>query len=144
MFIVDTSILVYAANEDFVEHPICKALVSNWCNQNSIWHISWGIVYEFMRVVTHPRVFQRPWGADGAWEFVEALLSAPGLRILVETDVHLGVAAEFFREYPNTVGNSVFDAHTAILMREHGLRTIYTRDTDFYKYAFVEVIDPLS
>jgi predicted nucleic acid-binding protein len=35
------------------------------------------------------------------------------------------------------------DAHTAILMREHG-RTIYTRDTDFHRFPFLDVIDPLA
>ncbi|MEJ7668670.1 MAG: hypothetical protein WKH97_08045 [Casimicrobiaceae bacterium] len=40
-------------------------------------------------------------------------------------------------------GNLVHDAHTAILMREHGVRQICTRDTDFHRFPFVEVIDPL-
>jgi predicted nucleic acid-binding protein len=28
-------------------------------------------------------------------------------------------------------------------MREHGARRIYTHDTDFHRFAFIEVIDPL-
>jgi predicted nucleic acid-binding protein len=28
-------------------------------------------------------------------------------------------------------------------MREHGIRRIYTRDTDFHRFAFLEVVDPL-
>jgi predicted nucleic acid-binding protein len=28
------------------------------------------------------------------------------------------------------------DAHTAVLMREHGIRTIFTRDSDFHRFPF--------
>jgi hypothetical protein len=28
-------------------------------------------------------------------------------------------------------------------MREHGIRRIYTRDTDFHRFSFVEPIDPV-
>jgi predicted nucleic acid-binding protein len=29
-------------------------------------------------------------------------------------------------------------------MREHGVRRIYTRDTDFHRFPFIEVADPLQ
>jgi predicted nucleic acid-binding protein len=29
-------------------------------------------------------------------------------------------------------------------MREHGIGRIYTRDTDFHRFPFVEVVDPLQ
>ena len=36
------------------------------------------------------------------------------------------------------------DAHTAILMHEHGIRRIVTRDADFHRFPFLEVVDPLA
>jgi predicted nucleic acid-binding protein len=30
------------------------------------------------------------------------------------------------------------------LMREHGVRMLYTRDTDFHRFPGIEVRDPLS
>jgi predicted nucleic acid-binding protein len=39
-------------------------------------------------------------------------------------------------------GNLVYDVHTAILMREHGVREIYTRDTDFHRSPFLRVAAP--
>ena len=27
-------------------------------------------------------------------------------------------------------------------MREHGIRRIYTRDVDFHRFPFLEVVDP--
>jgi predicted nucleic acid-binding protein len=29
-------------------------------------------------------------------------------------------------------------------MREHGIRRICTRDTDFHRFPFLEVIDPVT
>lgn len=33
-------------------------------------------------------------------------------------------------------------AHTAVLMREHGIERIFTRDTDFHRFPFLETVDP--
>ena len=42
------------------------------------------------------------------------------------------------------VGNLFFDIRTAVLMREHGIRVIYTADTDFLQFEEIEVINPLK
>jgi predicted nucleic acid-binding protein len=41
-------------------------------------------------------------------------------------------------------GSLLYDAHTAILMREHGIRRIYTRDGNFHKFGFLEVTDSMA
>ena len=86
---------------------------------------------------------RRPCNAPAAWEFVTALLASPGLAILVPTHRHADVAGEVILELPHLAGNLLPDAHTAILMREHGIRQICTRDTDFHQFVFLQVIDPL-
>ena len=86
---------------------------------------------------------RNPWTALEAWGFVAALLASPGLGVLVATDRHPEIAALVIKELPHLAGNLVHDAHTAILMREHGVRRICTRDTDFHQFPFLEVIDPL-
>lgn len=35
------------------------------------------------------------------------------------------------------------DAHIATVLRRHGVLRIFTADTDFRKFAFLEVINPL-
>jgi predicted nucleic acid-binding protein len=37
----------------------------------------------------------------------------------------------------------VHDLHTAVLLREHGVGRICTRDADFHRFPFLNVIDPL-
>ena len=112
--------------------------------QSSAWYTTWGVLYEFLRITTHPRVLRSPWSVTKSWSFVEAMLQSTTLGILVETDRHTDVVEQVLQEVPQLGGNVVHDAHTAILMREHGIRRIYTRDTDFHRFPFVEVIDPLT
>ena len=87
---------------------------------------------------------RRPWNVTEAWNFVQTLLASPGLDILVPTQQHPIVAEQVFGEIPHLAGNLLHDAHTAILMREHGIRQICTRDADFHRFPFLEVVDPLQ
>ena len=41
-------------------------------------------------------------------------------------------------------GNLVPDAHLAALLRQHGVRRLYTVDRDFRKFNFLEVADPFA
>ncbi len=144
MFVVDTDILLYAADRDSPDHAPCRKRLDAWRRQSLPWHLTWGVVYEFLRVATHPNVFRKPLSVAEAWSFVEATLASPSISLLVATERHRQVADEVFSELPDIRGNLVFDAHTAILMREHGIKTIYTRDTDFNRFPFVDVVDPLQ
>lgn len=142
MFVVDTNILVYGVDKDSPNHGRYRVLVEEWRSQTRPWYLTWGIVYEFLRVTTHPKVLSRPFSPAQAWGFLDSLFASPGLRLLTETDRHRHVANEVFAEHPNIVGNLVFDAHTAILMRENGIRTIYTKDSDFQRFTFLAAVDP--
>ena len=144
MFVVDTNILVYARDSGAREHDKCKRLLEDWRRSPAAWYTTWSILYEFLRVVTHPRVFRRPLSLEEAWHFLDSIFASRGLRILANGSNHATVAATTFGEIQGIRGNLLHDAHTAILMREHGIRRIYTRDTDFHRFPFLEVIDPLS
>lgn len=143
MFVVDTNVLVYAADVRAAEHERCRTLLEGWRRQSGAWYLTWGICYEFLRVVTHPRVLRRPWTAPEAWRFLAAVRAAPGLAMLVPTQRHGAVLEEVLMEVPHLAGNLVHDAATAVLMREHGIRRICTRDTDFHRFPFLEPVDPV-
>jgi len=36
------------------------------------------------------------------------------------------------------------DTHTAVMLRKHGIRGIYTRDADFHRFGFLEVLDTMA
>lgn len=143
MLLVDTNILVYAADTDSPWHANSREWLERQRRQPDAWYTTWPILYEFMRVTTHPRVMKKPWSAAHAWAFVSALLGSPGLGVLVPTERHADIAERVVTEHPHLGGNMLHDAHTAVLMCEHGIRRICTRDTDFHRFTFLEVVDPL-
>lgn len=144
MFVVDTNVLVYAADASAPEHARCHALLERWRRQQGAWYLTWGNCYEFLRIVTHPRVLRRPWTSAAAGGFLASLQQAPGLAMLVPTERHGLVFEQVLAETPQITGNLWHDAETAVLMREHGIRRICTRDTDFARFPFVEIVDPLT
>lgn len=144
MFVVDTNILVYAANADSPFHASARRRLEGWRASTAAWYLTWGICYEFLRVVTHRRVLRSPWRGAAAWRFLEAVLTSPGLGLLVPTERHAAVAAGVIKDSPPVAGNLWHDAMTAILMREHGIGTIYTRDADFRRFPFLQVVDPVE
>jgi toxin-antitoxin system PIN domain toxin len=143
VFVVDTNVLVYAADRDAPGHERCRERLLAWRARPEPWYLTWTVVYEFVRVTTHPRVFRRPWSPSRSWSFIESVLAAPSLALLTESDRHVSVLAGLIEDVPELTGNLVHDAHTAALMFEHGVRAIYTRDTDFHRFPGIEVRDPL-
>ena len=144
MLVVDTNVLVYAADADSPFHDASRTWLEAQRRRADAWFTTWPILYEFLRVTTHPRVMRHPWSAASAWRFVEALVASPGLGLLTATPRHAEVARQVIVELPHLAGNLLHDAHTAILMREHGIRRIVTRDTDFHRFPFLEPIDPIA
>ena len=104
MFVVDTNVLVYAADRDSPFHAPCNKSLREWRRQRSAWYLTWGIIYEFLRVSTHPRVFSTPWTAIESWNFVQALLASPALGVLIPTHRHAEVVSVVFRSATGWAG----------------------------------------
>lgn len=143
MIVIDTNILLYAADHDSEFYSVCRETLEEWRRQAAPVFLTWSICYEFLRVSTHPRVFRTPWGSTQAWQFLAAFLAAPAAELLRSTPRHTSVLAQTLRELPDLRGNVVHDVHTAVLMREHGVSRVCTRDTDFHRFPFITVVDPL-
>lgn len=74
---------------------------------------------------------------------VEVLLENPHVRVLAEEEGFWSIYRRLTAEVP-TRGNLVPNAHLAALLRLHGVRTLYTNDRDFQKFAFLDVRNPLA
>ncbi len=144
MLVFDTNVLVYAVDEDSPFHEPCRARVVQAREGSSPAFLTWSICYEFLRVTTHPRVSLSPRTPQEAWDFLETLLASPTFALLMATERHAAVLAQTLAEMPDMRGNLFHDLHIAVLMREHGVSRIYTRDTDFHRFPFLTVVDPLQ
>lgn len=143
-FVVDTNVLIAAFNRDSPGHPRASSLVGKWMAGPGRWYLTWPILYEFLRVATHPAVFRRPASLRTAWSFVEGLLTSPFLQVLGGTERHPAVVRELLEECPWASGSILHDFPTVAVMREHGVKEIRTADTDFLKFRFLRVVNPLA
>ena len=55
-FLVDTNLLVYAVNKDCIEHRPARTAIEYWLSGTVPWSLTWAVIYEYLRVVIHPRV----------------------------------------------------------------------------------------
>ena len=138
-------VLFDAAVESSEFHVLCSERLDLWRRERSSVLLTWNVCYEFLRITTHPRgVLRAPWTPTRAWEFLGSLLSTPGFGLLLATPRHGAVLAQTLADVPEAGGNLIYDLHTAVLMREHGVRRICTRDRDFERFPFLEVVNPLG
>jgi len=141
--VLDTNVLLYAANGDFPEHEPARDLLLRVGRSPDAWYLTEGIVYEFLRVATHPKVFPKPLSARDALAFVGALVRCGNVHVLVAGSTHWDVVAAILDELVHPSGNLMFDVRTVALMREHGVSRIYTTDTDLLQFSGIEVTNPL-
>lgn len=143
MLVFDTNVLIYAIDEDSHFHQQCRDLLIEACTDAWPAYLTWNICYEFFRATTHISANNSPMQPLQAWNYIEELLRTESIELLIPTYRHAAVLAQTLEELPDISGNLFHDLHIAVLMREHGVSTICTRDTDFHRFPFLTVVDPM-
>jgi uncharacterized protein len=142
--IIDTNILLYGANSGAEEHRLATAFLLRTASSRAPWFLTEGICYEFFRVATHPKVFNRPLTWKEALRFLQPFWSSSNFETLATGEHHWTILKEILGETTHPSGNLFFDIRTVALMREHGIQEIYTSDTDFLQFKGIKVINPLK
>ena len=138
MIAVDTNILVYAHFEDLPLHARAEQRLRQLAQSPDAWGLPLFCVGEFLRVVTHPRLFDNPYTPDEAAEALERLLRSPSLVLLVPTERFKAMLLSVIREL-QIKGNPVFDAQIGALCREHGVTTLLPEDRDFDRFTGLQI-----
>lgn len=138
---IDTNVLIYAEVESTQHHGRARQVLKTLAEGTLPWAIPWPCIYEFLRVVTHPRVFHPPVPLDVALGDLRNLLASPSLMLLPETDRH-GVLLDQTLRQAGATGNLIHDAHIAALCLEHGVSELITGDRDFSRFAGLKTINP--
>ena len=139
---LDVNILVYASNAGDPVHAQARALVDRLAAGPAIVYLFWPTLLGYLRVVTHPALLPHPLSPRDAQRNVEALIDRPHVRTAGEADGFWPL----FRSAAGVQarGNDIPDAHIAALMRQHGVRLIYTRDRGFRRFDRIEARDPFE
>lgn len=139
---VDTNVLIHALDTADPLSGTAYELLERLARGPELLYVFWPVIMGFLRIATHRGIKERPLTPEDAISNVTALIDRPNVRTP-------GEAPGFLDAYratapPHTGGNRVPDAHLAALMRQHGVRVIYTRDRDFRRFDGIDARDPFA
>ena len=143
MIAVDTNILVYAFRGDSAFHPVAKQSISHLYEGDQTWAIPWPCVYEFLNIVTHPRIYTPASTMAEALRAIESWMAADNLIFLHES-------GDFFPSLKTLLldsrirGPKVHHARIAALCLAHGVRELWTADRDFAAFPKLKTRNPLK
>ncbi len=140
---IDVNVLVEAVDARGPRFARAQAFLGAVARDAAPVSLAWITLSSFVRMTTHRGILARPLTHAQACENVSSLLSLPHVRTLEETEGFW----DCYREVTAGLdmhGKHVPDAHLAALLKIHGIRRLYTRDADFRRFRFLDVVDPLA
>ena len=143
MIALDTNILVHARRREARHHVAAKSLLCRLVEGDQTWALPWPCVYEYLRVVTHPRLFRPPSGLVPVLDDLNFVLASPSVIPLGEGPAHFK-HLQRMATAADAHSNLAFDAHIAALVVEHGVDELWTLDRDFSRFPGVRTRNPFA
>jgi uncharacterized protein len=142
VILVDANILIYSHVDTFAQHEPARAWLDDQLNGSTRVGLPWFSLLAFLRLVTNPRVFERPEPMADAWRQVRAWLAREIAWVPQPTERHADHLDKFLA-LRGVHANLVLDAHLAALALEHGL-TLCSSDGDFARFPALRWLNPLA
>jgi uncharacterized protein len=142
VILVDANILIYSHVKSFAQHEAARDWLDQQLNATTRVGMPWESLLAFLRLVTNPRVFERPEPIAQAWRQVRDWLSCDSVWMPQPTERHAAVLNELLTQ-PGIYANLVPDAHLAALAIEHGL-TLCSTDGDFARFPMLRWFNPTA
>jgi uncharacterized protein len=142
VILVDANILIYSHVVSFSQHKAARIWLDQQLNSGTRVGLPWESLLAFLRLVTNPRVFDRPEPMVDAWHQVQAWLACETAWIPQPTERHADLLNELLTT-PGIQGNLVPDAHLAALALAHGL-TLCSTDGDFARFPILRWQNPIA
>ena len=142
-FTFDANVLLYASDETSEHHSRARAFLDQVASSDDLIYLFWPTVMAYLRLATHPAIFEKPLRPADAVANIEQLLTLTHVQTVGEHErfwaTYRRVAGE-----ADARGNLVPDAHLVALMVENGVRTIWTHDRDYRRFPGIESRDPFD
>ena len=142
MILVDANLLLYAYDPSAAEHEASRIWLGTTLSGSPLVRFSWLTLWAFLRIITNPRVFERPLTIAEAETHVASWLAQPSAGILEPGERHWEILRQLTRD-GQASGPLVMDAALAAIAIEHGA-TLCTTDRDSARFAGLKWPDPLA
>lgn len=93
MILVDANLLLYARVSSFSQHARAREWLDGQLNGTAPVGLPWPSLLGFLRIVTNPRVFERPEAMADAWRQVAAWLNCDVVWVPQATERHAEILA---------------------------------------------------
>jgi uncharacterized protein len=141
LIIVDANLLIYAHERASPEHGVARRWLEARLSGRPRVGLPWPSLVAFVRLVSNPRLVERPTPVSEAWERVREWLGRPQAWVPVAGEEHLFILEQLLRSGGMT-SSLVPDAHLAALAIEHGL-ILCTADRGFARFDGLRWENPL-
>jgi toxin-antitoxin system PIN domain toxin len=142
VILVDANLLIYAHVSTFTQHREARDWLDRQLSEFAGVGLPWPSLLAFLRLVTNPRVFERPDPIADAWRQVRSWLACENAWIPHPTDRHVEIVSELLA-LPGLRSNLIPDVHLAALAIEHGL-TLCSADSDFARFPGLSWLNPIA
>ncbi len=139
MTAIDTNVLVHYHREEMPKHDQAVSLVSSLAEGDTPWGVPVFCLGEFLRIVTHPRVFDPATGVDDAVLTLAEVLKSPSTSVLNPGARYWSLLQQVLTDSQAT-GNVVFDAQLVAVCIEHGVDTLISEDRDFARFTDITAV----
>lgn len=83
---IDANILIYASNRESPYHKQAIEFLSTCLKDSEPIYLCWPTVFSYLRISTHPNIFNAPLSPDEAIHNVETLRASSHVRFIHEGD----------------------------------------------------------
>ena len=142
-FTLDANVLLYASDEASSRHSRARGFLERVAGDDELVYLFWPTVLAYLRIATHPAIFEKPLPPADAMANIDTLLALPQVQSVGEHD-RFWISFRRVAAEADARGNLVPDAQLVALMVENGIRTIWTHDRDFRRFRDIEVRDPFD
>ena len=132
MKLFDVNVMVAVFRADHPDHDTALPYLDRCLASGEQVAVPWSVWWSFLRVVTHPRIFDPPATAAQALAFVAAVRQQPEFLESEPGPSHLD-SLHATTASGEATGNLIPDAALAALAADHGA-TLVTYDRDFARF----------
>ena len=129
---MDVNIFVYAHRQDVEHYESYRKWLEMIINSNVDYGYSSLVLSGFLKIVTHPKVFETPTPLDEAIHFVNQIQSQSNAVNIRPKDRHWSIFENLIKT-TGAKGNFIPDAYHAALAIESGCEWV-TTDKEFKKF----------